>query len=109
MYNDGFAHQGPGPWGWLFMVLVLAALVVGVVVVVRLWQQGQRPARSGAVPTAPGAPWMDPAVTELRMRYARGEIDWEEFSQRLAGLGYPAGGGQVAAGGAEPPPQPPVL
>ena len=109
------AHHGPGVWGLLFMILVLVAMVAGVVVLVRLWQQSRRP---GSQPGAPGGPWVDPALAELRMRYARGDIGWDEFSQRLAGLGYPhpagwgAPGTAVAAGappGPDPATQPPVL
>jgi hypothetical protein len=36
----------------------------------------------------PPGPPIDPALTELRIRYARGDIDWDEYSRRAANLGY---------------------
>jgi hypothetical protein len=106
MVYGRFAHHGPGPLGWLFMILVLAALVVAAVALVRLWQQS----RAGARPVGPAGPAVDPAVGELRMRYARGELGWDEFAQRMAGLGYPGFAGApgsppagAAPAGEEPP------
>jgi len=104
MVNNGFgiAHHGLGILGLLFLLLVIAAVVLGVILLVRLWQQSKYPAH----PPSPATPWIDPAVSELRMRYARGEISWDEFSQRMAGLGYPAQPAHVAphAGASQPGP-----
>lgn len=90
-------RYGPNPAGlhhpalaWLvvaFGLALLAALVVvGIVLVVRLTRTAAGPARSpGPTPVRPA----DPAFTELRLRYARGEIGWDDYVQRAAALGYP--------------------
>jgi hypothetical protein len=56
----------------------------------------QPAAATGAV-----APGFDPALEEVRMRYARGEIDRDEFARRSSDLGSPTA--SVPA-----PPPPPV-
>lgn len=70
--------QGPMGWGWFMMLtaslfwLALTALIV--VVIVRLWPG------SGTFPSS--APREDEALSILRQRYARGEIESEEFERR---------------------------
>ncbi|WP_028649628.1 SHOCT domain-containing protein [Nocardiopsis sp. CNT312] len=67
----------------LFTILLLTAVAVTVVL-----------ATSGSGLTGPGADaeeearprTSDPALQELRMRYARGEIDREEYLERLIDL-----------------------
>jgi putative membrane protein len=69
-----------GGWGALFMtlnVLLVVALVVGAGVVV--YRIGQRP--------NDGPRAMSRAEQILAERYARGEIDREEFEDRRATLG----------------------
>jgi uncharacterized membrane protein len=84
-YMDGF--WGPGILPGLFMILLFGLLVaVAIMLVINL--------RRGRI-QIPGqyAPWKDPALEAVRMRYARGEIGHEEFtsiSQRLRERG-PAG------------------
>ena len=103
---------GPTPYmhhGWwygplhLLPVLLLLGLI-GVIVwgVLRLSRQapaGAVAAQTAAGPPAP-LPIHDPAQEELRLRYARGEIDQEEFLRRRVDLG-----GEPV--GAAPPPQTP--
>lgn len=62
------------------VILVLAALGVYLVVAVSGASGGR-----GAAP-APGRPQVDRAQEELRLRYARGEIDREEYLQRRIDL-----------------------
>ncbi|MGZ3587816.1 MAG: SHOCT domain-containing protein [Candidatus Limnocylindrales bacterium] len=67
----------------LFWGLVIAALVLGVRWLLRAERQGSAPpAAPGPPPAAagPGAP-PDPLAI-LRERYARGEIDEEEYERR---------------------------
>jgi|GEM_PF-608824 len=84
-------RMGPGP-GWegarpgllflLFLALLLAVAVVGGIALFRSTRN-----RPGGVPVAPA--WLppDPALHELRLRYARGDIGREEYLQRAADLG----------------------
>lgn len=75
--------------GLLFIVLVLVLVVLAVVLIVRMVQSRKPPlvdAPWGPSPSA--APPMDPVLSELRMRYARGEIGRDEYLQRVADLGY---------------------
>jgi putative membrane protein len=94
---DRFMHDG---WWWwpgmlLPFLLFLVLIGVGIWAVVRLTS---RPAPSvpAAAPVAPPR-GPDPALEEVRLRYARGEIDRDEFVQRSRDLGG------TVAGIAEPP------
>lgn len=70
-----------GGWGWghmlfgsLMMLLLLAAIVVLIALIIR-W--------IGSSPHAPrSAPEQNRALAILEERYARGEIDKEEFEER---------------------------
>jgi uncharacterized membrane protein len=87
--------------GILFLVLVAALLMLGVMVLVRMLRHppgGAAFSHSGT----PSGGTIDPALNELRIRYARGDINWDEYSQRAGNLGYPLSG----PGGA-PPVSPP--
>ena len=97
-------HHGPGVFAWLFLALLAAAIVLGVVALVRAWSgpRGSGLASTFGVHRPPpfGAhygPAVDPALGELRLRYARGEIDRDEYARRAGDLGYPV----------SPPPGPP--
>jgi len=64
--------------GWLFGLLFSALVVVGLVLAVRwLWTAG-RPAS--------GSEAGDSALEIIKRRYARGEIDREEFQARKRDL-----------------------
>ena len=101
-YGPGF-HHGPYVFGWVAVGLFAALLVVAVVAIARLWNSPRRglDALHAAPPWAPA----DPAVTELRMRFARGDIDEDEYRRRLSGLGYPVPGD---VGSPTPPVPPPT-
>lgn len=68
-------------WGWFGIiagsVLLVALVVAGIVVLARAGQLGSRTAR---VPSAPSAEDL------LAERFARGEIDEDEYRTRLATL-----------------------
>lgn len=106
-FGRGLHHHGP------FHLLVLSALVVLVVVaVIALTHALRRPPSPAAdvawnpplrawPPTAP----VDPALAELRMGYARGELSFEQYQERAARLGYasPPGTAPETPDGAPPP------
>ena len=65
-----------GPIGGVFMFLVMAAIVVGAVLLVRtLWHLGEG-----------GRGSRNSALELLDERYARGEIEREEYQQRKTDL-----------------------
>lgn len=68
-------HHGPGIWGLLTLVLFVL-LALGFLWL--LWQSRQR--------VAPVRVADDAALTELRLRYARGELTREQFSEADADL-----------------------
>lgn len=83
-------HWG-GSAGWiglLFMLLFWAVVIVGVVLLVRaLSGQGRDRAGDAQVRTGqPDAAHRPTALDVLEERYARGEIDREEFLARKADL-----------------------
>lgn len=77
MYQCGFVAGG---WGWVGTVLWWGLIVLAVVWIAREMGAGRGWNRSSSTPD------IDPAVQVLRERYARGEIDTEEFDRRMAGL-----------------------
>jgi putative membrane protein len=74
---------GPDGWGWLGMglgMIVWLVVVVAVIwIAVRVLARPERPPM-GSTP-------VPSAADELRMRFARSEIDEEEYRRRLAVLG----------------------
>jgi putative membrane protein len=76
-----------GAWGWggmifgpIMMIVFLAVVVVVVVLLVR-WLGG--PGHGGALHSPPGKTPLD----ILKERFAKGEIDKEEFEERRRVLG----------------------
>jgi putative membrane protein len=70
MMGGGWWGPAYGVFGWLFMVLFWVLIIVGAVLIVR-WLMD--PARStGSAP-------QETALEILRRRYAKGEIDKEQF------------------------------
>jgi putative membrane protein len=95
MYGDG------GWWGgWIMMIgMVIFWIVVVALIVwaVRAWSPGTRQT-TASPPALPGPPpgprtAADDAVSVVKRRYAAGEIDRDEFLQKLSDLGTspPAG------------------
>lgn len=78
------AYDGPGPW-ILFVPLIWAAVVFGVVTVLRrtVW-------RGGRGPRGPWATWgsygPNSPIAILGRRFATGEIDEDEYWRRLSVL-----------------------
>ncbi|MCX5167221.1 SHOCT domain-containing protein [Streptomyces antibioticus] len=87
---------GPGPW-ILFLPLIWAAVVVGVVTLLRrtVWRGRRGPWRA-----ADPRPTGDSPLAVLGRRFASGEIDEDEYWRRLSVLdeqfGRTAGGSGTA-------------
>lgn len=83
MYDhDFFPFFGmPYGLGWIFMILFWVLVIAGVIAIVR-WLTGGTSRRAQDMP---GPGHRTPADI-LRERYARGEIEREEFLQRLEDL-----------------------
>jgi putative membrane protein len=88
-----------GPWGngagwagWLMlalMILFAVAIVVGVVFLIRaLWGPGAASVTAGAGVPRPAVrpPAPESPQDVLKRRYAAGEVDREEYLQRLKDL-----------------------
>jgi len=79
MYGDMMGWGGGWGWGWfgmVHMVLWWLLLVLGIVVLAK-WVFGSSGGRGATE---------DRALSLLRERYARGEIDKEEFDKRKRDL-----------------------
>jgi len=73
---------GTGAWAaWMSLVLLLVAAAVMTLSVLAVRAAGQRRTALASRPTAD-----DDALRILRQRYARSEIDEEEFFQRQSAL-----------------------
>jgi uncharacterized membrane protein len=97
----GYHYGGPSAYGWTVFALQLV-IVLGIVwLVASLLLGGRlgrgRPAVAAAGPVLPPRAG-DDALAVLRMRYARGEIERDQYLQATADLG-----GETET---EPPPPP---
>jgi putative membrane protein len=72
---------GAGGWAWMGIGMIVWVVLIVLVV----WLLVRVLGRSDSA--GPGAPWRGPTpAEELRMRFARGEINEEEYRSRLAVL-----------------------
>jgi len=96
----GYVHHDA--WWGSFHLLPIALFLVAVGVAIwAVLRFTPRPA-VGAI-----APGRDPAVEELRIRYARGELARDDFAQRMRDLGSPdIGPAQPIPPPADEPPAP---
>lgn len=86
MWGDGW---GMGGWvfGWIMMLVVVALIVVGIVLLVRgLSGRHDRDQASHSQTPPSGGTASGSALQILEERYARGEIEQEEFLRRKADL-----------------------
>ncbi|MBV8081188.1 MAG: hypothetical protein JO186_12540 [Actinobacteria bacterium] len=75
------AHHG-NPLGWIVAFVLFALLFAAAAALLARWLAGRQVAA-----TAGAAPAAADALAVVRMRYARGEIDREQFLQASADLG----------------------
>ena len=91
--SNGFGfNAGVGLFAFVWFLVSIAFLVLLVLLVVLAirWLLRSLSSSSAAGPSSPGAPGTatnDSALAVLRERFARGEIDAEEFEQRRRTLG----------------------
>jgi uncharacterized membrane protein len=79
-------HHGTHPLAWL-LFFVLLALIVAAAVWLVLRLAGRRPLLPVAPTAMSSGPQADGALETLRLRYARGEIDRDEFLRVSGDLG----------------------
>lgn len=91
-WGDGFGMSAMGVVWMVIMLAVLALVIVGVVLLARGWGGRREEGYWGSTRQTPfadggtgGAEGPTP-LQILEQRYARGEIDREEFLQRKADL-----------------------
>jgi putative membrane protein len=89
MWNDGYWGHGAGWGGWVmlvFMIFFVVATIVAIVLLVRYLGQpsGHAPVGIGAAPAAFSPPESPKDI--LKRRYATGEIDRDEYLQKLGDL-----------------------
>jgi putative membrane protein len=98
MYWYGSGMSG---WGYALMIVSMilfwGALIAGVVALVRYFGRSGQPPEAPPPQTPPASQTPEQLLAE---RFARGEIDEEEYQRRLAVL---RGEGQRANGHARPP------
>jgi len=86
--GNGYGGHGAGWEGWvmlMFMILFVVAIVVAIVFLVRyLGQSGGASAGAAASLTPMNAPEAPKDI--LKRRYAAGEIEREEYLQKLGDL-----------------------
>jgi len=87
MWDGGFGMGAGWILGWIMMLAVLGLIVVGIVLLVR-GLSGRRDSDQTKYPQGPppGGAGPTSALQILEERYARGEIDREEFLKRKADL-----------------------
>jgi uncharacterized membrane protein len=97
--DPGYLHHGPW-WGFVHLLPFLMFLVLIGVAIWAVLRFSSRPLAgavgaggAGAVPLP-----RDAAVEELRIRYARGELERDDFAQRMRDLGSPDIGPAHASG-----------
>ncbi|MGA2530368.1 MAG: hypothetical protein ABSG36_14580 [Acidimicrobiales bacterium] len=107
IFRLGFGHgiHHHGVFHWLVLLILVALVIAGGIALLRTWRGPRSRTQAGQGWTRPG-PTIDPALSEVRVRYARGEIGWEEYAQRCANLGYPVTASAPPDPG--PMPQPPA-
>lgn len=77
--GQGYGMWGMGGFGGIVMILFWILVIAGIVLLLRYFTgQGHSPGNRASTPyDAPGDP-----LQILKARYARGEIDTEEYNER---------------------------
>jgi uncharacterized membrane protein len=72
---------GNGLPAFIVVIVILGLLVFAFMTAVRVWRQSNNSTTDSTS--------VDPAIAELRVRFARGEIGEDEYSRKASLLGYP--------------------
>jgi putative membrane protein len=86
MMGFGYGMGGWGGFGWLGSLLFLTLIVLGIIYLWRALDSGRGHRTQHDAANGTPRPGEDSALRILRERYARGEIDEEEFDRRKEGL-----------------------
>jgi len=92
--HDGYWHDGMGNgnWSWIVMAILMVAFWGGLVWIGVTLVKRNHHAPSFQGPMASAAPAPRPSAEEvLADRLARGDIDPDDYRQRLAALRTPTG------------------
>lgn len=75
-YDSGMMYGGGGIFGWLMMILIIVLVVAVAIGLIRwIFPSGHRPPSGSQMPNKS-------ALEILEERYARGEIDKDEFEEK---------------------------
>jgi uncharacterized membrane protein len=92
-FGHRFAHAGHRPLRIVVLLVFVALLVAVVWLVVREVRRRHQPAMAGGPPApsfrTPTPAGYDDALEQLRLRYVRGEIERDEYLQKVQDLGGP--------------------
>ena len=72
---------------WLFATLLMLGVALIVVLAIRVLGGGIRPDRDGRARPVDRQPGRSRAREHLDQRYAHGDIDTEEYNQRVTAMG----------------------
>lgn len=86
--NDGWGHMGDWGWGWGIVGMLMMTVFWGAVILLFVYALRGSILRSDQSSTTP-LPQQDRALSVLQERYARGEIDRDEFEERRRTLQDP--------------------
>ncbi|MFN2614612.1 MAG: hypothetical protein ABR552_07325 [Actinomycetota bacterium] len=86
-HDPGYFGPGYGPWHAVLLFMLLAAFVAGDALLVIFLA---RRAGSTTMLTTHHPAAIDPAIQQLRMRYARGDISRDDYLSAARDLGDPA-------------------
>jgi putative membrane protein len=86
-WNDPWGHAAGGIWGgWLMFVLMIVIGIAVIVAIVAFLRGLMREGHAGTSQAAPSPDTRESPRDVLKRRYAAGEIDREDYQQRLKDL-----------------------